>query len=159
LVSVPSQRSATYQRVPRTVMTALLARVRKRPWLSWPHSTRGGRLLAAAARAVPAGRRGDLPRSTSSVSPCASAGWRTWKTPPWKVPVCVAPPDSAVVSASVPWRVSTIEPTGTRDASCSAVGAAAPGTRTKTWPLPAATVMLWPSSGVAAGGSDGMTVC
>ena len=48
-VSVPSQRSETNQVVPRTVMTLLLARVRKCPWLSWPHSERGG---------APAGGRG-----------------------------------------------------------------------------------------------------
>ena len=55
--------------------------------------------------------------------------------------------------------MSTIEPTGTRAAPRSAVGAAAPGMRTSTWPLPATTAMLWPSSGVAAAGSDGTKVC
>jgi len=50
-VSVPSQRSETNQVVPRTVMTLLLARVRKWPWLSWPHSERGGRRRLAAGRA------------------------------------------------------------------------------------------------------------
>ena len=61
-VSVPSQRSETNQVVPRTVMTLLLARVRKWPWLSWPHSERGGRRRADRGGARAAGRaRGQRP--------------------------------------------------------------------------------------------------
>jgi hypothetical protein len=116
-------------------------------------------VTVAAARAPPAGHVGSGPRSTSSVIPRASTGWRTWKRPPWKLPVCDEPSGSLVVSFTLPRRVSTIEPTGTDAVPGSATARAAPGRRTVTLPPVVATPMLWPSCGGAAGGSDGCCAC
>ena len=151
-VSVPSQRSETNHVVPRTVMTLLLARVRNCPWRSWPQSERGGRRrVTEAARAPPEEQVGSAPRRTSSVMPWPPIGWRTSKSPPWKVPVWVAPAGSAACSFTVPARVSTIEPTGTDAPSASAAARVAPGTRTRTVPPAGATPTLRPSCGGAAG--------
>jgi hypothetical protein len=120
---VPSQRSSTYQAVPRTVATLLPPRVRKLPLLSRPHSRRGGLrffLLVAAARAPAWWQPVSAPRRTSSVRPPAPWGWRTSNRPPWKIAAWVEPLASAVRRVMLPSRVSRIEPTGSAATSDSA---------------------------------------
>ena len=65
-VSVPSQRSMTTQRVPRTVAELKRPPVRKRP-LPSPHRWRYLRLVAAAAARAPFGQAGSAPASASVV--------------------------------------------------------------------------------------------
>ena len=95
VVSVPSQRSATVQIVPRTVATLLRPLVRKRP-LAFPRSLRTVRLLRRRLEAVARlPRRRTVqrlklePLRRSSVRPLCFflRDWRVWKRPSKKSPV------------------------------------------------------------------------
>jgi hypothetical protein len=78
-VSVPSQRSETTQRVPRTVAELKRPEVRKRP-LPSPHRWRDLRL--AAARAADAlGQLGSAPARARVVIGCDPVVWPMVKVP------------------------------------------------------------------------------
>ena len=132
-------------------MTLLLARVRNRPWRRGPRDARRALACDRRGAAPPAGHVGGAPRSTSSVMPWPPAGWRTSKSPPWKVPVCVAPPGRAACSFTLPARVSTMEPSGIEASEESAAAWVAPGTRTSTLPFAGAIATLASRTGAAAG--------
>ena len=79
-VSVPSQRSVTTQRVPRTVAELKRPEVRKRP-LPSPHRWRDLRLAAARAPPTPWGSWAAAPASASVVIGCDPVVWPTVKVP------------------------------------------------------------------------------
>ena len=83
--------------------------------------------------------------------PWPPAGWRTSKSPPWKVPVWVAPPGRAARSFTLPARVSTMEPSGIEASEESAAAWVAPGTRTSTLPFAGAIATLASRTGGRGG--------
>src|SRR5919197_997566 len=114
-VSVPSQRSAVSQKVPRTVAELYLPRVRKLP-VPWPQRLRMTFLLFFALGALAATCRfpfvfltaqmsSSPPSSTNSVTAVALVCWIS-NTPPNTKMLCALPSGAAVVIWRMPFVAS-----------------------------------------------------
>src|SRR5262245_28680523 len=175
LVSVPSQRSAVIQIVPRTVAAERLPRVRKRP-LALALSLRSVRLESLAAEArLPRFLVVQLlklePFNLSSVRPLSRflRDCSTWNRPALNLPSWVFwPAPVALTISTVPRLVSRNDPTGIWrssvsgskcrpfwDAPARAERAPPPGTAMRTVPEIRCTFTARPSTGAGRPGGGG----
>src|SRR3954447_20851334 len=110
-VTVPVQRSSVSHSVPRTVALELRPRVRNRP-CARPNRRRrvfAAALIGFAARAAAAHPSNVPPVSVRSVRP-SLLRWVTTNAPWEKVPLWVRFELSALVSLTLPFEVSIVEP-------------------------------------------------
>jgi len=150
-ISVPSQRSDTRQEVPWSAAVAYWPCVANCPWAlpnTWLTTLWdflcGFFFLALAARAIgapavlAAGQLAKLSWSTSTVT-LLPFGCLSLNSPPEKRPLACSPPPVELSISTVPWRASTVEPSGMSSPF---------GNRLKPW-CPGNSIRISPDVGAA----------